>query len=370
MGDNRIRSVVEKIVSEVMGTHVNALCSEVVEKVSEKLKDVGGGGGPAYPAGGAPTDLLNAAINSVQDHTGQGDILSALLDGCGKFSERTALFVLRSGNASGWRARGFANNDAIKSVSIDGSHGLASRAIHDRLPVSAAAAEFDSAFVAAMGAPAEGANVVVLPLVVREKVAALVYADIGATLGGKLDPSGLEALVRCTSLWIEVVAARKAGTPAEVPAAPAAQAAPMAAAAAASAAAPAPAMAPPEPEPEPAPVAAVEVAPPPPPPAPVEAAPASAAEISPQDEEVHKKAKRFAKLLVDEIKLYNKKKVEEGRSKRNLYTLLKDDIEKSRATYDKRYGQTAAAPANYFNSELVRILADGDKTLLGSGFSG
>ena len=92
--------------------------------------------------------------------------------------------------------------------------------------------------------------------------------------------------------------------------------------------------------------------------------------MSAEDEEVHKKAKRFAKLLVDEIKLYNKKKVEQGRSSHNLYTLLKDDIEKSRATYDKRYGQTAAASADYFNGELVRVLAEGDKTLLGSGFSG
>lgn len=359
MGDNTIRSVVNQIVGEVVGSHVKALCSEVVDKVSARLAGVA-----AQPVGADSTRLLNAAINSVQDHASQSEILSALLEGCGKFSERTALFVLRSGNASGWRARGFANNEAIKSVFIDGSQGLVARAIHDRRTVSAASAEFDSGFLQAMGSPAEGANVVVLPLVVREKVAALVYADVGGTLDGRLDPSALEVLVRCSSLWIEVVAARKAGTPAELPAMPATQPVPMAAAAAAAAAAPAtmPIMAPP-PEPEAMAAAPAAVA------APSPSSP-DHADLSPQDEDVHKKAKRFAKLLVDEIKLYNRKKVEQGRAAHNLYTLLKDDIEKSRATYDKRYGQSAAASADYFNHELVRVLADGDKALLGSGFSG
>src|SRR5579884_822826 len=65
-------------------------------------------------------------------------------------------------------------------------------------------------------------------------------------------------------------------------------------------------------------------------------------QMSPEEEEVHKKAQRFAKLLVDEIKLYNQAKVTEGRKKKDLYDRLKDDIEKSRAIYKKRYAGTAA----------------------------
>ena len=92
--------------------------------------------------------------------------------------------------------------------------------------------------------------------------------------------------------------------------------------------------------------------------------------LSPEEEEIHKKAKRFAKLLVDEIKLYNQAKVVEGRAHRDLYARLKDDIDKSRATYDKRYGATSAASGNYFTQELIRILANDDPSLLGGGFSG
>ena len=87
------------------------------------------------------------------------------------------------------------------------------------------------------------------------------------------------------------------------------------------------------------------------------------------DEEVHKKAKRFAKLLVDEIKLYNQAKVNEGRQNRDLYDRLREDIDKSKATYDKRYGSTPAASANYFNDEIVRVLADNDVALMGGNFN-
>ncbi|HZU22958.1 MAG TPA: hypothetical protein VE998_09015, partial [Terriglobales bacterium] len=87
------------------------------------------------------------------------------------------------------------------------------------------------------------------------------------------------------------------------------------------------------------------------------------------DAEVHKKARRFAKLLVDEIVLYNKQKVAEGRQNRDLYDRLHDDIEKSRAAYNKRFGSSAAASADYFTNELLTNLAENDPGLLGSSFS-
>ena len=89
-----------------------------------------------------------------------------------------------------------------------------------------------------------------------------------------------------------------------------------------------------------------------------------------EEREVHVRAQRFARLLVDEIKLYNQSKVAEGRAGRDLYERLKEDIEKSRASYNKRYGSSPAAGGDYFNKELVRVLADNDVSLLGAGFPG
>jgi hypothetical protein len=92
------------------------------------------------------------------------------------------------------------------------------------------------------------------------------------------------------------------------------------------------------------------------------------AELPPEEAEIHRKAHRFARLLVDEIRLYNQVKVAEGRKHADLYDRLREDIEKSRATYDKRYGSTVAASANYFNQELIHCLAEGDSSLMGASF--
>jgi hypothetical protein len=90
--------------------------------------------------------------------------------------------------------------------------------------------------------------------------------------------------------------------------------------------------------------------------------------ISPEDREIHRKAQRFARLLIDEIKLYNQAKVAEGRKNRDLYDRLKEAIEKSRATYQKRYGNTVAASSNYFQNEIIRSLAEDDLSIMGANF--
>jgi DNA replication initiation complex subunit (GINS family) len=90
--------------------------------------------------------------------------------------------------------------------------------------------------------------------------------------------------------------------------------------------------------------------------------------LSEEDADTHRKAQRFARLLVDEIKLYNQAKVIEGRKNKDLYDRLKDDIDKSRATYKKRYGNTVAANVDYLQAELVRSLAEDDISVMGANF--
>jgi pyruvate/2-oxoglutarate dehydrogenase complex dihydrolipoamide acyltransferase (E2) component len=104
-------------------------------------------------------------------------------------------------------------------------------------------------------------------------------------------------------------------------------------------------------------------------PAPAAAARAAApAPAAPDPNDIQAKAQRFARLLIDEIKLYNLAKVEEGRKHRDLYDRLKDDIEKSRTTYERRYSNTPAASGDYFYHELVRSLAQDDPSLLGKNY--
>jgi hypothetical protein len=79
----------------------------------------------------------------------------------------------------------------------------------------------------------------------------------------------------------------------------------------------------------------------------------------------HEEARRFARLLVSEIKLYNEDEVERGRVEKNLADRLKEDIDRSREMYEKRIPAEIRTGHDYFRDELVRILADGDADALG-----
>jgi hypothetical protein len=84
-----------------------------------------------------------------------------------------------------------------------------------------------------------------------------------------------------------------------------------------------------------------------------------------EGDERREEARRFAKLLVSEIKLYNEKAVNEGRQQGNLYGRLKEDIDRSRQMYDERIPEDVRSSSNFFYEELVRILAEGRAEALG-----
>lgn len=83
------------------------------------------------------------------------------------------------------------------------------------------------------------------------------------------------------------------------------------------------------------------------------------------DDPLHEEARRLARLLVSEIKLYNEEQVEEGRRKRDLYERLREDIDRSRQMYEERVEARILKTTDYFYQELVRILAAGDTKALG-----
>lgn len=91
----------------------------------------------------------------------------------------------------------------------------------------------------------------------------------------------------------------------------------------------------------------------------------------PDDERrLHNDARRFARLLVSEIKLYNEKKVQEGREANDLYERLREAIDRSREMYDKRVQPPVAAKFDYFHYELVTALAEGEEGRLGQSYPG
>ena len=279
------------------------------------------------------------AIAAIQAGTTQKEILRALLDNSVHYSGRGALFVIKAGAATGWQGRGFSHGeDPIKDFALDVSTGAPEQALQSRMPCSGPPTR-SMPNCSRFGGPADD-RVLVLPLVLKEKVAALVYADAGIEAGQngccRAGAAGTSA-----SAWLEVTSLRKHARKKKRPRRPV----------------------------EKAESAAkrdrpprfrtllrrmLESMPPRRPPGrrhparlcrrrgsgSVGGTPVHGDPPTPEDADVHRKAQRFARLLVDEIKLYNQVKVAEGRKNKDLYDRLKEDIEKSRATFQKRYGNT------------------------------
>ncbi len=88
--------------------------------------------------------------------------------------------------------------------------------------------------------------------------------------------------------------------------------------------------------------------------------------LSPEEQAQHDEARRFARLLVSEIKLYNESDAERGRANKDLYQRLKEDIDRSREMFEKRIAPEIRAKRDYFRDELVENLAGGDAEALGA----
>jgi len=370
MARTNLERLVENAVSQVLERHLAQAREELVQRV---LDEIQAGLPAAGPSGSAETSDLLQDVVAIHAGRTQKEVLRSLLDASARYCGRCALFVVKSGAATGWQARGFDHNDGVKEFALDLTASAPDNVMATRLAARSSVAEMDAQFIAQFGAPAND-QILLVPLHLKDKVAALMYADGGPT--ARLNCDAVELLVAATSAWLEVASLRKQAAKEETEGAAAvrAEASPVPVDAGPSYSDPFAAHVP-----QHAVAAASEV------PAAAmgtaqvvptgdmgAAAPARAADslaqLSPEDAEVHRKARRFARLLIEEVKLYNQAKVAEGRKNKDLYDRLRDDLEKSKAAYHKRYGQSVAVGADYFTQELIASLAEDDVSLLGPNF--
>jgi hypothetical protein len=121
-------------------------------------------------------------------------------------------------------------------------------------------------------------------------------------------------------------------------------------------------------EPEPAPVT-VEPPPAPAPELPVAAPPPAPAfrveDLPPEQQELHRRANRHAKVSMQDIYLLRPKDVQLGRQNHDICTRLKGDIEKARKEYVRRFGPILEHPVDYFHHWMVEVLAEGKPEVLG-----
>jgi len=88
-------------------------------------------------------------------------------------------------------------------------------------------------------------------------------------------------------------------------------------------------------------------------------------QLSAEEQELHRRANRVAKVSMQDIKMLRPEAVRLGRENKDLCVRLRDDIEKAHREYDRRFRPIMDHPVDYFYRWMVEILADGDAPALG-----
>ncbi len=315
---------------------------------------------PAPPAAAVALETLRR----LDAGRAQSEVLQELLRQLDPWCGQRAIVVFREGQVAGWSGAGFADGDPVRGWRGPLAESPALSKVAEGAPVS-----LDTSADPLVGRwLGSGRAVLAVPMSLRGKV---VGGLVAVESDGRLAGETVQLLVYLCGLLLETLAVRPAATTSALldplvigPAAP------------------------PAPEPAVAPISEPAFAMPEEPPAPVEEPTLPPAEPSPvadasatvhlkvpvapvaparpaEEERRHEEARRFARLLVSEIRLYNEQAVGEGKANRDIYQRLKEDIDRSREMYEQRVPAEVRASSNYFFEELVRILADGDSDALG-----
>lgn len=88
-------------------------------------------------------------------------------------------------------------------------------------------------------------------------------------------------------------------------------------------------------------------------------------QLSAEEQELHRRANRVAKVSMQDIKMLRPEQVRLGRENKDICIRLKDDIEKAHREYDRRFKPIMDHPVDYFYRWLVEILAEGDASAVG-----
>jgi hypothetical protein len=376
--------VLENYISSWYHTDVTPFHQQMELLISDVVSNV-----PAPPKEESAdiASLVDLARNLEQAGT-QAEILQVLLQHIASWADRAILFVIKGDQASGWAALGLGTDwDAsrIRQIKIDLSKDLILRDVISTGEAVYGKADSQPANQELFEAIGDHTpkTALAVPVIVRGKIAGILYVDLESDLSEQPDVPNLLILAsRAAGAAIDLLPTRAKAAPAASPAAPEtakfevpAPPQPASTAVQEEVAEPAPQAPTEEVEVEVEDVRGLipeqtneeEVAEP----APIEGSeptlilPLHFKEISPEDLQLHEDAKRFARLLVSEIKLYNEAQVSAGRENKDLYERLKDDIELSRKTYSERVPEHIHSSTNYFYEELVRTLANGDPALLG-----
>jgi hypothetical protein len=283
----------------------------------------------------ACSERVLAAMRLLDAARTLSEVLTVLADHTASEGIRVAVLLVQGARLRGWRFAGMGDDlsPGAVDVALDAAGVIGQAALTAQPASSAAAGESRADGLPPFLVPAPDRVGLALPIVVGGRVVAVVYVDDAATEWPQVPsnwPEVAEVLSRHAGRCLEVLTLSRATAvkPAATPA--------MTAAA------------------EVAPARAPRGVPSPP-------APPTEDDEAREEES----ARRHARLLISEIKLYNQEAVELGRRDGNLLARLGSEIERARRLYEEKIPAAVRQRVECFDEEIVRTLAGGDRALLG-----
>ena len=309
-----------RLLEEVMGAWQHAL--EQFQPDPDLLTQLQVAAAPPVPLSlpGAEDRTLALALDLLEGATSQSELLKCLLEALSSHVERCAIFILKQGLASLYAQRGFEGELPPHRGPVAPPEELealllgSTRAIRQKGPAY-------TALLSALS-PLEAASAAIFPLLHKRKVVALVLVDSGLlpTLG---HPEQVRAIILGTSALLAALAAAR--------------------------------------EEEPRPPVPV---PPPSLPAPAPPGPAGPKREGDLDPRTRASAERLARVLVEDVELYFPAQVAQARKEGNLYGLLRNELDRSHATFVERFGEDLETSYRIFTTTVIHQLCNDDATML------
>ena len=255
------------------------------------------------------------------------EVLDVLVDASAREVPRVAVFLVRGGKLAGWRAAGFSRDNDPRDLEVPlDQAGLLTKAVRSSAAAAASDATSAEGGATPFGALPASNAALAIPLRVGGETVGVLYADDVSAREREAPsvwPESVDVLARHACRCLEVVTIARVTQPVSIP------------------------------------------APASPTPTPRRYTPQARTFQAGHDDD-DDAARRYARLLVSEIKLYHESAVTAGRRDRNLLERLRTEIDRARRLYDERVPAAVLARTDYFDQELVRTLANGDASLLGS----
>lgn len=337
MKNEEIRAFVEKVINEKVQLLLNRIDSfqSGVFRDIEKLKDMDELARFSLPKelagrdedadGAADVATLNEFVKKISGASNQLLLIGSIIEGINRFCDRAALFLLRDDKLVGWRGKGFSgengqiSDEELKRIFFSLSANTVLKAVIETKKSYAGDPlhKPDDFLIYNRLGGGKPKRILVLPFFVKGKPQAVIYAD--SLTGAPIRSKPIEILATVGELSLDLLPIRQKLL---------------------------------------AKIKTQEF---------VEDTEVEQRIYESHEEELEKTSapvrendpERYARVIINDIILYNKKVVEDGIRNRNLYEVLKETLLQAKELFLRR-----SSDVRYFEEQLVTVLAKGDRAAL------